>query len=416
MSTKGAIVLMGSGELTATMVEVYKEQMRRVGAVGPAVFLDTPAGFQLNADQISARAVEYFRTRVGHPMTVASYKVRPAPPSIAAEEACLSLKQAGLVLIGPGSPTYAVRQWIDSAIPETLTLRIAAGATLVAASAAALTVGRFTLPVYEIYKVGEDLRWEPGIDLLGRFGFNLVVVPHWNNAEGGTHDTRRCFMGESRFQELEKLLPADVSVLGLDEHTACILYLDREKVDVRGVGRMVLRRAGAESIFEAGRSLPLSILREKPAGTRPAGTIVQGAAPPSAAAVESASFWKTIHALEDRFLAGLEQWRPVDCAQAILELDRIVWKAAHELESEEFISQAREILREWVVQLGAAMASSSRTPADCLGPLVVELLSLRDHLRAERRWAEADMLRDCLQRAGILIEDTERGSRWRVEA
>jgi cysteinyl-tRNA synthetase len=45
---------------------------------------------------------------------------------------------------------------------------------------------------------------------------------------------------------------------------------------------------------------------------------------------------------------------------------------------------------------------------------VEELLSLRDHLRAEKRWAEADMLRDCLQRADVVVEDTSRGARWRV--
>jgi len=56
----------------------------------------------------------------------------------------------------------------------------------VAASAAALTIGRFTLPVYEIYKVGQDIHWVDGLDILSQFGLHLVVVPHWNNAEGGT--------------------------------------------------------------------------------------------------------------------------------------------------------------------------------------------------------------------------------------
>jgi hypothetical protein len=46
-SGKGMIALMGSGELTATMVEVHKELLGRVAAVPRAVFLDTPAGFQL---------------------------------------------------------------------------------------------------------------------------------------------------------------------------------------------------------------------------------------------------------------------------------------------------------------------------------------------------------------------------------
>ena len=43
------------------------------------------------------------------------------------------------------------------------------------------------------------------MNILGHFGFNLVVVPHWNNAEGGNHDTRFCFMGEPRFKKLESL-------------------------------------------------------------------------------------------------------------------------------------------------------------------------------------------------------------------
>ena len=41
------VVLMGSGELTATMVEVHKELLKGLGASPQAVFIDTPAGFQL---------------------------------------------------------------------------------------------------------------------------------------------------------------------------------------------------------------------------------------------------------------------------------------------------------------------------------------------------------------------------------
>ena len=89
--------------------------------------------------------------------------------------------------------------------------RVEDGGCLVAASAAALTVGRFTMPVYEIYKVGTELNWAEGMNILGRFGFNLVVIPHWNNAEGGNHDTRFCYMGEPRFRKLEALLPDDAA-------------------------------------------------------------------------------------------------------------------------------------------------------------------------------------------------------------
>ena len=61
---KGKIVPMGSGELTATMVEVHKGLLDQLPGSSQAAFLDTPAGFQLNVDQISRKAEEYFRIHV----------------------------------------------------------------------------------------------------------------------------------------------------------------------------------------------------------------------------------------------------------------------------------------------------------------------------------------------------------------
>ena len=58
---RGTLALMGSGELTATMVQVHKDLLSSLDPSPQAVFLDTPAGFELNVDQISERVVEYFR-------------------------------------------------------------------------------------------------------------------------------------------------------------------------------------------------------------------------------------------------------------------------------------------------------------------------------------------------------------------
>ena len=174
---------MGSGEMTSTMVEVHKDLLNRCGGSPRAVFIDTPAGFQLNADQLSEKAVDYFRTRINYPLSVVSFKSAAAVSPYDAEVAFRSLREADYFLIGPGSPSYAVRQWQGTPVPDIIAERVAGGGCLVAASAAALTVGQCTLPVYEIYKVGEPLHWVEGINILGSFGFNLVVVPHWNNAE-----------------------------------------------------------------------------------------------------------------------------------------------------------------------------------------------------------------------------------------
>jgi peptidase E len=415
MSAQGMIVLMGSGELTATMVETHKNLLARLGPGARAVFLDTPAGFQLNADRISAKAVEYFHTKVGHPMEVASFKSGDLVGSAESERAFLSLRQADFVLVGPGSPTYAVRQWTDTPVPEILVRRIETGACLVVASAAALTVGAFTLPVYEIYKVGEPPHWSPGLGLLGRFGLDLVVVPHWNNAEGGTHDTRYCFMGEPRFQALESLLPGGTSILGVDEHTACVIDLSRNEARIQGVGGVTVRRGGSEMVFRKGAVVPLDALKggwqaERPKPAAPAGE----AADAPAADAQPDPFWETVHALDGRFRAAQEARDPEAMSAAILELERVVWAAARHVENEESIPPARERLREWVALLGSSLSSSPRSTGDCLGPLVEELLALRDDLRRRKRWQEADALRDCLQRARVVVEDTAAGARWRI--
>jgi len=59
-------------------------------------------------------------------------------------------------------------------------------------------------------------RWLEGLDLLGAAtGLRAAVVPHYDNAEGGTHDTRFCYMGERRLRKLEATLPEGAFVLGV---------------------------------------------------------------------------------------------------------------------------------------------------------------------------------------------------------
>ena len=413
-SEKGMIVLMGSGELTATMVEVHKELLGRFGPAANAVFLDTPAGFQLNVDQLSKKAQDYFQTRIRQPLAIASFKAHDTITPFEAEQAYQILREADFVLIGPGSPTYAVSQWKQSAIPQILSGRIKEGGCLVAASAAALTVGRFTLPVYEIYKVGHELHWVGGMDILKNFGFNLVVVPHWNNAEGGTHDTRFCFMGEPRFRQLVSLLPEDVSILGLDEHTACILDFANEEAVIKGIGQITLQHAGQQIVFKTGDRFSLEVLRgaEKVGNWKQTSPAEDDSKADSAA--EGGAFWDQIHRMEAVFYEGLETHEARKTTNALLELDRMIWQAQQDLENEEFITQARDSLRELIAVLGTRLAVAPRSQSECLEPLVRQLLDLRETFRRQKQFDEADAIRDSLQRANIILEDTKTGCRWRL--
>lgn len=403
---------MGSGELTSTMVEVHKELLNRIPQPQRPVFIDTPAGFQLNADQISRRAQEYFRTSVGRPMKLASFKSSEIPP-LEAEKAYGILRRSNFFLIGPGSPSYAVKHWDRSSVPGILADAIAHGACLVAASAAALTIGLKTLPVYEIYKVGDPPHWLEGMDILGRFGYRLAVIPHWNNQEGGTHDTRFCYMGEARFRKLEAALPPDTGILGLDEHTGLVLDLKAQRGEVRGIGRITLRFGGRDRIFRKGEDFPLSLLK---GGPDEKGSSIQTRPRRSQARVkDESSFWDRIHRVEERFKEGLEEASADRKTAAVLELDGIIWEAHRDLESEEFIAQAREIFRELIVLLGVGVKARPESRRQRLAPLIEVVLKTREGLRRRREWDAADSLRLDLQKLGIILEDTETGTRWRLE-
>ena len=410
---KGIIALMGSGELTATMVEVHKGLLAGLSRPLKGVFLDTPAGFQLNVDELSLKAVEYFRTRVQHSIAIASYKSDEASTPFEAEKTFQTLRDANFTLIGPGSPTYAVRQWRQTPIPEILIHQIEAGGVLVAASAAALTVGRFTLPVYEIYKVGEALHWVDGLNILGRFNLDLVVIPHWNNAEGGTHDTRFCYMGEPRFRHLESLLPEEVSVFGLDEHTACLMDLEKGEAIIKGIGSVTLRRKGTEVRFDSGARFSLDVFRGKALGKAWTPATEEMVPPHEAPGSTGASFWEKVHEIESAFHLGVEKNEPKAATSALLELDRTIWEAQESLETTEFISQARDVLREFIVSLGIRLESTPEDMVHCLAPLVEEMLSVREHFRKQGQWDEADAIREGLRRSKVVVEDTTKGPQWR---
>ncbi len=411
----GMIVLMGSGELTATMVEVHKFLVRRYGAGANAVFLDTPAGFQLNADQISEKAAEYFETRVQHPLQVASFKSARDRDGLTAEKAYATLRRADYVLIGPGSPTYAVEQLSQSPIPDILHQRIEGGGCLVSASAAALTMGRLTLPVYEIYKVGRPVQWMEGLDILGHFGFNLVVIPHWNNADGGNHDTRFCFMGERRLQQLEARIPDATPILGLDEHTALIIDLARQETAIRGIGNVTLRAEGRETVFTRQNSIPYEWLKDASAavGEAPEPAPEPREHPDAPAAVSHATS-DHLQALAEQVRASIDNGLPEQATAHLLEMERTMWSAHDELEGDMPADAARDLFREMLLSLGNLCADRPADAETCVAPVAEALLALRDTFRSRKKWDDADAVRDAMARAGILVEDTAQGAKWRL--
>jgi hypothetical protein len=158
---------------------------------------------------------------------------------------------SNLVFLGPGSPTYAARQLRDTLTWQYLLARHRLGAGLALASAAAIAAGSHVLPVYEIYKVGEDLHWKPGLDLFAYYGLSLIFIPHWNNNDGGSElDTNRCYIGRDRFNTLLEMLPPGQVVVGVDEQTGLAIDFDKRICMIVGSGRVVLIQEGERIVME----------------------------------------------------------------------------------------------------------------------------------------------------------------------
>jgi cyanophycinase-like exopeptidase len=259
----GPIVLFGSGETTASGRKAFDYVLRRLPAMPKIALLETPAGFELNSPMVIGRVADLINHSLKNyqpQVTVVPARRRGTPYSPDEPEIVAPLLEAQVIFMGPGSPTYAVRQLHDSLAWNILWARHRLGATIALASAAAIAISAYALPVYEIYKVGEDLHWKPGLDFFSPYGLPLVFVPHWNNNDGGEElDTSRCFMGQDRFARLMALLPPGLTVVGLDEKTALVMEPEAGTCRVIGVGSVTLLHTGHEhSGWEGGLELEAS--------------------------------------------------------------------------------------------------------------------------------------------------------------
>lgn len=380
----GRLILMGSGEMSARLLAAHRLGIERAGA-GEVMVLDSPFGFQENAPLLADRLTRFFRTSFSVDASVASYR-SVVDGQVTAERMLAAVRRARYVFAGPGSPSYALGVWKGTGLAKTLGGLLATGATVTFASAAALTAGVRTLPVYEIYKVGADLAWLEGMNVAGDLGLEAVVVPHWNNTEGQGFDTSRCYMGRRRFKLLRSMLPPGVGVIGLDEHTAGVFDFGEGELSVIGAGRVTLSGA-EERVLGHGESVDLAtvfkVLESDPepppvSPAEPLPTLPEALATRSPRAIA-----RTLLAVEAKASAGSEA--------------------------------ARRQLRDMALEVSDLAAKGLVTRSEWVGDYVDLLVSQRTRLRAERRWDEADRLRADLECLGVVLRDTRAGTAWHLD-
>jgi hypothetical protein len=345
------------------MTKVHRQLLKRLDTVH-AVSLDTAYGFQANVPQMTEKIVDYFATSLRVPITPLHFTVFEGSSDIERAAFRQDVRAANYVFAGPGSPSYALHQWAPLGLAQDLRGTLQSGGVLCFASAAALTLGSLTVPVYEIYKVGTATHWLQGLDVLALAGIRAAVIPHYDNAEGGNYDTRFCYLGEARLVELERQLPDDTGVLGVDEHTAAIIDLEHATLTVMGKGGVYWRRRGATRTFDSGSVTPLEDLQS----FEPDLTVTS--APPS----------------------------------DVSDVDQLVQQAQHGgPESIDAIAR--------LAKLASSGGSGRIDPTE----LVQGLLELRVAARDAKDFALADRIREVLVTSGIEVMDTPEGSTWSLK-
>jgi hypothetical protein len=377
----GKITLVGAGELMSAMSRVHREVLSHLSGEPRPVFLDTAAGFETNADAIVAKALEYYERYLQLKLRVASYRHRERESPARVADAIAAVRESNLIFAGPGSPTYAIRHWRDTPVWDAVVQQFEEGADILFASAASISLGRYAMPVYEIFKVGEDPHWVDGLDLLGRIGLSLAIVPHFDDTSGGDNfDSRYCYVGAERFDVLQSLLPPDTTIVGIDAYTAVTFDPARQVATVSGQSGITLIGDGESRRCEAGEELPFADF--------------------------TSSHRRVVPTFDpSRPVAGYEFSDSPGSGTADPDFDSVI----------AFVEGLTGVPPEQRLQLLSLIQGLRRkverrqSIEDELLDLLVEL---RSDLRRQKQFQLADRAREALAGLGVEVGDTPQGSTW----
>ena len=348
----GSIAILGSGETSPNLVSVHRKLIKNLEGKVNAYMIDTPFGFQENADELVKKLKEFYKKSVDIEIKLASFRGKESINSIKYFEMLEKLEESNFIFAGPGSPSYASKTWFESKIPDLFKNHIIKGGNAVFSSAAASTLGIKTLPVYEIYKVGLEPYWEKGLNVLETFNLNCTIIPHFNNKEGGSHDTSYSYVGKRRMGTL--LDKEFTNIVGIDEHTALILNGQNNSFEVEGIGNVTVINHKEEKKFNKGRVYNLDDIKN---------------------------------------LLPLPKDNVYNSEKSEIKLDDI---------SE---------LNEKIAKLKLEIKNEKNYSA-MFNTLVEDLISLRNILRDSKKFDESDKIRDLLEKLNIDIEDDKKSSNW----
>ena len=352
----GTIAILGSGETSPNLIGVHRELLADLKNSSNAYMIDSPFGFQENAEQLIEKIQEFYKVSLNIDINLASYRKIEDLGTKSFYKSIQMLENASFIFAGPGSPSYASKLWSGNEFEQTLTNHILNGNNGLFASAAASTLGEYTLPVYEIYKVGVNPYWEKGLNILKVFDLSCTVIPHFNNAEGGNHDTSFSYVGKNRMSAL--LEKAYTNILGIDEHTALVISGKNQTFKVIGLGNV------------------------------------------------------TVINTNDTYEFGKDSVEELSTLQNLLSINKKNKTRNNESEILDLNSSEKSAIKE-IASLEIQIENNKRNN-ERFESIVEQLIILRSKLREDKNYELSDKVRDILESSGLQIEDTDQGMQWKV--
>ena len=96
--SSGSIAILGSGETSPNLVSVHREMIDRLEEIANPLIINSPFGFQENADELSNKLKEFFITSLNIETQILSYRTNRDFNTVEYFECLDKIKKSRLLL------------------------------------------------------------------------------------------------------------------------------------------------------------------------------------------------------------------------------------------------------------------------------------------------------------------------------
>lgn len=205
----GMIALVGSGEYLDVMNEVDTYLLSTIGGASAArvALLPTASGLEPNGPTSwNNLGLQHFKQLAVQDIRATRIIDREHAFDAAQVEL---LQGANFFYFSGGNPQHVIETMQDSPAWNVIKTAYERGAVLAGCSAGAMMMGGYTVSIRQAMQ-GSAMDFVPALAIVPQ----VVVFPHFDRMSG--------FLSQSRFKDLLGAVPANTTVIGIDENTALV--------------------------------------------------------------------------------------------------------------------------------------------------------------------------------------------------